>query len=97
MGPFSADEGTLEELSPAGIPSSHHDDLYVVLECDRPLEGATRHCLHDVDEVHLGRGHQRRFERRWDAGLHVLALEVPDSRMSSRHAKLSRAGGAWVI
>ncbi|MDP9151202.1 MAG: sigma 54-interacting transcriptional regulator, partial [Myxococcota bacterium] len=97
MARFSEDEGTLEELPPEGILSAHHDDLHLVLECDRPLEGATRHCLHGVDEVHLGRGPRRRVERRWDSGLHVLALEVPDSRMSSRHAKLRRADGHWVM
>jgi len=34
----------LEELASEGHCPSSHDDLYIVLECDRPLVGSSRHC-----------------------------------------------------
>ena len=69
------------------------DELVLLLECDRPLAGSTRHRIDDVDSVLLGRGSVRRCER----GSASLAVRVPDARMSTRHAMISRDGNGWVV
>src|SRR5688572_25634067 len=66
--------------------------LYLVLECERPLGGSSRHSLGGVDEVSIGRGKERGFGRRDGR----LALAVPDPRMSVAHGRLSRAGEGWL-
>jgi energy-coupling factor transporter ATP-binding protein EcfA2 len=91
------DDGTLEELPSEGQRASGHDDLHVVLECDRPLAGSTRHCITDLDEVVFRRGRERRFNRESEAGVRRLTLEVPDSHMSSRHATIRRLDGHWLL
>ena len=90
------DDSTLEDLPPQGASASDHDDLHVVLECDRPSAGSTRHCLDDVDQVLFRRGKERRTLREATAGIRRLIVEVPDSRMSSVHATMRRAGGRWL-
>src|SRR5687767_14723809 len=67
--------------------------LFVALECERPLVGASRYRIRDLDVVTLSRGEQR------DAVLRgrTLALSLPDGRMSGKHARLACVGGAWLI
>jgi hypothetical protein len=91
------DESTLEDLPLLGGSTSDHDDLHVVLECDRPAAGSTRHCLDDVDQVLFRRGKERRSIREAAAGIRRLVIEVADSRMSSVHATMRRASGRWLL
>ncbi|HEY4012857.1 MAG TPA: sigma 54-interacting transcriptional regulator [Polyangiaceae bacterium] len=91
------DDSTLEDLPPQGRSTSDHDDLHVVLECDRPAAGSTRHCLDDVDQVLFRRGKERRALREEAAGIQRLVVEVPDSRMSSVHATMRRASDRWLL
>ena len=77
---------TLKPLSPA-------PHLFVALECDRPMAGPTRHLLADLEEVTIGRGATRSFTR----AARRLQIALPDSRMSSLHARLVRVGDEWSI
>jgi hypothetical protein len=97
MGRVVDDEGTLEELPPEARSAPTHDDLHIVLECDRPLAASTRHCLDGVDEISFCRGRERRFRREPRGTKSALIIEVPDSHMSSRHGRLRRLAGTWVL
>jgi hypothetical protein len=91
------DESTLEELLPESSRSFCHHDLHIVVECDRPLASSTRHCLDDLDQVVIVRGRERACERDVVGGEHTLTLAIPDSRMSSAHAKLRRTEGGFML
>src|SRR5262245_7170006 len=67
--------------------------LVVLLECARPLAGSSCHTLAGIDEVALGRGDARGVTR---AG-RTLALRIPDERISSKHARITRDLHRWVI
>jgi DNA-binding NtrC family response regulator len=67
--------------------------LIVVLACDRPASGSSRHALGELDEVVLGRATVRRTSRR----ARRLELGLPDPRMSSVHARLVRDLTRWVV
>jgi len=82
-----------EDLSgvPTGAPTPM---LYVVLEGERPLAGGLRASLERVKEVRIGRGTKRTW-RVDESG--VATLEIPDPRMSSRHARLVAEDGAFIL
>jgi transcriptional regulator with PAS, ATPase and Fis domain len=69
------------------------DELVLMLECDRPLGGSSRHRLAEIDEVIIGRGASRSVER---AGVR-LSLRIPDRRVSTLHATIRREGMAFVV
>src|SRR5438105_7521515 len=69
--------------------------IVVALECDRPLAGASRHSLAQIDTVVLGRGAARLASRA--QGSRELRLEVPDAWLSAAHARLVRRDGQWWI
>jgi transcriptional regulator of acetoin/glycerol metabolism len=71
--------------------------LYVVYEHARPLAAPLRLVLEQHDAVILGRGATRGESTSVDSGARVLELRIPDARMSSRHARLSRVLGRWVL
>jgi sigma-54 dependent transcriptional regulator, acetoin dehydrogenase operon transcriptional activator AcoR len=75
----------------------HVPYLYLLLECDRPLAGSTRHELSGLGTVELGRGDARRILRTGESGEGKLELQLPDGLMSSAHARLTRIVGRWVI
>ena len=89
------------------LSNTHRDDLsapsapdptpvlYVVLEGERPLAGGLRATLNGVKEVRIGRG----AARTWSVdGAGIATLEVPDPRMSSKHARfLRRDGEGWLF
>src|SRR6188474_3555042 len=70
--------------------------LVMLAISDAPLVGSARHLLDHVDEVRFGRG-ERATWRMTDAGRNVLELRIPDPRMSSRHGRLVRGPGSWVL
>ncbi len=81
--------------SPAGstalaAPEPH---LVVVLECDRPLAGSSRHSLRGVTEVTIGRGSDRAAAR--DGGR--LAVRIPGKWMSALHAQMRLERDRWRI
>jgi DNA-binding NtrC family response regulator len=69
---------------------SPQDHLFVLLECNRPLAGAARHAITDVDEVIIGRGDERAARRETRHGVRRIALTVPDRLISSIHARILR-------
>jgi DNA-binding NtrC family response regulator len=84
------DAGTSQDRSPSPF-------LFLAIEYDRPMEPAARYALANVDKVVVGRGAERRFRISQVEGLRVLSLEFPDRRMSSRHARIERAMGQWLL
>jgi transcriptional regulator of acetoin/glycerol metabolism len=92
VGP-SKDETFTE--SPAGAAPLAHPEAYllVVLECDRPLSGSSRHCLRGIDEVTVGRGTDRIAARTADR----LALSMPGGWLSSAHLRIHRDGPRWLL
>ena len=71
--------------------------LVVGLECDRPLAGGARFSLERVVEVCIGRGAERGAQRSQGRAGIALDLRLPASAMSTSHARLTRAGGEWVL
>lgn len=92
--PRAPDDHTLTESPGAGAPLARPDaHLLVVLECDRPLAGSSRHSLRGIDEVVLGRGDDRRAVREGNR----LRIELPSAWMSATHARIRREGGAFHL
>ena len=69
------------------------DVLYLALEGQRPLAGGARYSLRGVREVAFGRGASLSAKREGDR----LVVTVPDDRVSSRHATLSRVAQGFVL
>jgi DNA-binding NtrC family response regulator len=69
--------------------------LHVVMNCDRPHDGASRYALDGIDRVDLGRGDTDEAVRRADAT--TLEVQVPDIRVSRDHARLHLRDGAWFL
>ena len=67
--------------------------LVVVLECDRPLGGSSRHSLRGITEVTLGRGQERGAARKDGR----LALTLPSGWLSGAHARIRRDGDRWML
>jgi transcriptional regulator with PAS, ATPase and Fis domain len=88
------DDGEEPCSSPAVVYAPH---LIVLLECDRPMAGSSRHCLEGVDQVTVGRGEERSWERASLCGLRTLDLRVPGRSLSAAHARLVPVGSAWAI
>ena len=80
-----------EDLSSTEDSTLFQASLYVAVEGERPTAGGLRIPLHDLHELRIGRGTSRSF-RRDEA--HKATLEIPDPRMSSKHARLFREEAA---
>jgi DNA-binding NtrC family response regulator len=89
-----------DDLSAERPVTSGEPALYVVLEGERVLAGGLRAPLNDIDEVRIGRGATRSFRLEADR---KAVLEIPDPRMSSKHARLVRernpdtGEGGWLL
>ena len=81
--------------SPGGANTLVRPDaaLFVVMECDRPSAGSSRHLLRGVEEVSIGRGDDRVAKR----ALPQLHLSLPSARVSSKHARVSRTNAGWQL
>lgn len=78
----------------AGPGDADETFLFVVLSCDAPLSGGSRHSLAGVNEVVFTRGSRRAAERS-RAG--ELVLSLPGNALSRRHARLTRARDGWLL
>src|SRR5262245_36768640 len=67
--------------------------LFVALQCERPLAGTSRHVLDGIQTVHLRRGATLAARRETTR----LIIDIPDARMSGEHARLTCVRGGWVI
>lgn len=83
-----------EDLSAPKGGSRDEPSLYVVLEGDRIAAGGLRIPLVGVDELRINRGVTRSF--RIEDGKKAT-LEVPDARMSGKHARLVREDEGWLF
>jgi Sigma-54 interaction domain/FHA domain len=74
-----------------------HDFLVRLLECDEPCAWSSRHDLSGVNQILIGRGKSRRWSRTRINDKKSLIIEVPDSRMSRSHARLTSDLGCWIL
>lgn len=88
---LSVDDGATQ----TEVPAAPH--LLVALEAGRPSGGAGRHCLAGISRVEIGRGDERAVRRGPGDGGAELDIRIPDPWMSSRHARLERSFGRWII
>jgi hypothetical protein len=68
--------------------------LYVGVAGDAPRTPPSRIALRDVDRVDIGRTIEARAIKHTDRAVSLL---LPDPRMSTNHARLTRSGDGWVI
>jgi len=73
------------------------DHLFLVLEGERPLSGGARWSPEGVDEVRIRRGSSRTSTRDREGDRCILSIKVPDSMLSSSHARLMRNPGGWTL
>src|SRR5216684_2446593 len=71
--------------------------LFLVLQCDRPLNPSARYCLRDVHEVVIGRGSEREGVRVSPAPGGKTLLAVPDAWVSTTHAVIRKSEDRWII
>ena len=79
---------------PGAVATAQLIVLFARDALDRP---GSRHVLRGVDAVHIGRGDTATTRRVRRAGQAVLELELPDPRISSRHAVISHGARDWVV
>src|SRR5438132_729628 len=77
-------------------PGKGQPYLFLTLRCDHPLEGGARFSFQGADQVSVGRGGALQVERQ-QGETSSIRISLPDGRMSSRHARLQRVLGAWMI
>jgi transcriptional regulator of acetoin/glycerol metabolism len=96
-------------VAPVGTPVSTENDeprerfvafaarpqLFVVLHCDRPLAGSSRHDLAELDAVVVGRGDARTARR--ELAARRLDLRLPGTTVSSLHARFERGETGWAV
>jgi transcriptional regulator with GAF, ATPase, and Fis domain len=82
-------DGTLSHIDESAPSLPAAPQLFLALECDRPLAPPLRLALDGVDEVLLGRGAEREVRREVEDGVRRLHIRLPDGWLSSRHARLS--------
>ena len=66
--------------------------LFVLLQCDRPLQPGARFCIGDTTVVSIGRADALSTKLESD----VLEIGIPDKRVSSAHLRLECVLGAWI-
>jgi DNA-binding NtrC family response regulator len=71
--------------------------LHVGLAAETTDQHPARYGLAETDQVTIGRGNVHSAVRSdGDAG-RTLALTLPDARLSTHHARLTKLGGRWVL
>ncbi len=93
-GPASSATATATMSEDVAGSSSKRAFLYLLLECRRPWAGGARFALGSTEEVRIGRGGERRSER---ASGGALSIEIPDSRLSTKHARFARLARGWAF
>jgi DNA-binding NtrC family response regulator len=89
-------EDTLDESLPVSVGelAVRRDFLFVILDCDRPMRGASRYALDGVDEVEIGRsvGPSARPETTGK-----LSVGLPSPFVSRPHARIRRTRDGWEL
>jgi DNA-binding NtrC family response regulator len=94
--PSPSAEGATTAVSTGGVratPEGAYPAVYLLVECERPLEGTTRASLRGVVRVSIGRGDIRQLVQQGDE----LRIDVPDPFMSRDHAELVCVLGEWTL
>jgi transcriptional regulator with GAF, ATPase, and Fis domain len=68
--------------------------LFLVQQGDQPLAPSARFCLSGIETVVLNRGMTSSFERRESE--RTLSIDLADSWVSARHARLKQVFGRWI-
>lgn len=84
-----------EEAGTTSVAPKEGAYLILLLEGERPLAASCRHSLQGLQTVVVGRGLRRSVQRATQQ--HEMKLEVPDRRMSGRHALFTRVRGSWHV
>src|ERR1043166_9459166 len=92
--PDSTEDDTTRERHSAPQVRAY---LFIVLHCDRPLAGGSRHDLTEVNTVFVGRGVERSAERTPHGPSHRLDLRLPGGTVSAVHARLERSEAGWIV
>jgi transcriptional regulator with AAA-type ATPase domain len=96
--PRAPDETLPREESTAQVSSAAlAPELFLLLECDRPLAGSVRYSLADLSELAIGRGEERAANEQPGEHGPRLLVSVPDQRISSVHARLVESEGSWLV
>jgi transcriptional regulator of acetoin/glycerol metabolism len=92
------------DTKPATDTSSHRgafdkpqEQLVLVIDRARLLDGGARHTLANVEQVTIGRGRVRSAERVVLDGRATLRLLVPDPRVSTLHVRLEQNANGWLL
>jgi DNA-binding NtrC family response regulator len=94
---FERTRSTLSDHHTRSSSRREASQLFLVVECDRPWAGSSRHILEDIDEVVIGRGSKRAVQRFVEHNVRKLGLQVPDLRLSTTHARIRREGARYVF
>lgn len=94
----ASDTRTLTEAGDSALKrdktASQAPFLFLCFEAHRPLAAPLRISLVDLDELSLGRGASRSYERTANRKAHLC---VDDAWMSSRHARLVKVLGRFAV
>jgi DNA-binding NtrC family response regulator len=88
---------TLSAIVSTARKGSGKPALYLGLAGDTPRQPCTRISLRGIDRVDIARGSTRKLERSTSGGVDAIVVELPDARLSSKHARLSRVGSVWAL
>ncbi len=83
---------TLSHIDAEPTPVTRAPCVFLGIEYDRPLEPPAAFPLHRTSEITFGRGTERKLKRG-----RAMEIRLVDPWMSSRHARLARGDGGWVI
>jgi transcriptional regulator with PAS, ATPase and Fis domain len=70
--------------------------LFLMMQASRPLLPTVRIALDNVEEVLIGRGPERKVEKKAEGRTRRVIITSPDSMMSREHVKLMRLQGKWL-
>jgi hypothetical protein len=82
---------------PRDLDRAGRAQLFVALECQRPLAWPSRHLLSGLATVSIGRAGRRSAERLMETTSPSLDLRLPDPLVSTLHARLYRLAGDRFI
>ncbi|HTL36410.1 MAG TPA: sigma 54-interacting transcriptional regulator [Kofleriaceae bacterium] len=71
--------------------------LHVGLAAETVRQQPARFALVDVDQVTIGRGSTQTATRTTTDGERTLAIMLPDARLSTHHARITKLGGRWIL
>lgn len=95
--PPSTAHETAEERAGGAAPAERTSPcLTAVLHCEAPALGGAAWLLDGIDEVEIGRGSSRRAERT-PGVTRVLAISLPGSLLSRKHARITRTPHGWLV